>query len=337
MKVVKILLLILLALVILAGTFAGGAAYATYYIINPMGGDEPVRVDIPPGAYASDVGELLVRSRLVRDARLFRLTLRLTKSEKDLKPGTYFIDPNQNMMEIINQLKTGHGKIHLVTIPEGLVLDQIARLLEKEGIITSQDFHEALRDNTYRINGEEMESLEGYLLPDTYDFPRHFEADDVISTMVDDFNRRVVPIYNEKKKNMPRELTLHQVITLASMVEREAQVASERPKIAQVYFNRMDRNMRLECDATVQFALGKQKEVLTYRDLEVDSPYNTYLHPGLPPGPIASPGLDSVNAVLDPEPNPYLFYVRNDVKNDGSHVFGRNYSEHQENIRNYQR
>ena len=337
MKIVKTILLIILALVILAGTFAAGAGYATYYVIKPMGGSKPVRVDIPKGAYASDVARILAKSHLVRDARLFKLAVRFTGAEKELKPGTYYISPNLNMMEILNHLKTGKGKIHLVTIPEGLVLKQIGALLEKKSVVKSADFLRTASDNSYKVNGEPLKSLEGYLLPDTYDFPQRFDSNDVITTMVDAFNKRVVPLYNDKKQNLPKKLTLHQVVTLASMVEREAQVPAERPKIAQVYFNRLARGMHLECDATVQFALGKQKQYLKYSDLEIKSPYNTYLHPGLPPGPIANPGVDSINAVLDPEPNPYLYYVRNDVKNDGSHAFARSYAEHKANIRKYQK
>jgi UPF0755 protein len=159
----------------------------------------------------------------------------------------------------------------------------------------------------------------------------------VIRVLVRAFNEIALKMYEEKKHELPVELTLHEVITLASMVEREAQVPEERPTIAMVYYNRLKKNMLLQCDATVQFALGKQKEILTYADLKIDSPYNTYLYKGLPPGPIANPGIKSIKAVLAPENNDYLFYVRNDVKNDGSHVFTRTYQEHQDAIRQYQR
>ena len=152
--------------------------------------------------------------------------------------------------------------------------------------------------------------------------------------MTDQFRSVVEPMI-EKYPNKP--LSLKETVILASLVEREAQVASERPLIAGVYINRINKGMKLECDATVQFALGKQKAVLLYSDLEIASPYNTYRYPGLPPGPICSPGAASLEAAFNPKKSDYLFYVRNDVKNDGSHVFGRDFGEHQANIQKYQR
>jgi len=155
--------------------------------------------------------------------------------------------------------------------------------------------------------------------------------------MIGAFNDKVVPMYEKKKKNLPYPLSLAQVVTLASLVEREAQLANERPIIATVYYNRLKKGMKLECDATIQYALGKPRHVLKYSDLRIKSPYNTYLHGGLPPGPIANPGLDSIKAVLEPERNDYLYYVRNDVKNDGSHVFSKTFNEHQAAIDKHQK
>lgn len=337
MKVLKVVLIILLAVVLLAAAFAAGAVAAGFYIIKPMGGAKPVRITVPKGAGAGQVAEKLEKKGLVRHAILFRLAVRVTDSGRDIKPGKYLVDPNKNIMEILSQIKKGEGKLRLITVPEGLTMKQIAKLMEKENAAKAQEFIKSARDDTYKVDGKILKKVEGYLLPDTYDFPARYKAPDIIGKMVDAFNKNAVPLYKKKKDDLPKKLTLHQVVTLASMVEREAQVPSERPVIAAVYYNRMKRGMRLECDATVQYALGKTKQYLKYSDLKVKSPYNTYLHEGLPPGPIANPGIKSIKAVLNPEKHDYLYYVRNDVKNDGSHVFSKTYQQHRAAIQKYQK
>jgi len=167
------------------------------------------------------------------------------------------------------------------------------------------------------------ESLEGYLLPETYEFAYGTAAEDLVRRMVEELDRQFV------KPNADAiaasKLSLHEIVTLASLVEREAKVAADRAKIAGVLTNRLSRGMKLQCDATVQYALGEHKPRLTFADLKVDSPYNTYLHAGLPPGPIACPGIASLRAALQPERTDALFYV---ARPDGSHVFTRTYEEH---------
>lgn len=337
MKKIKSCLVVIVIILAILGAFAGGGAFCIYHVFKPMGGGNPVRMDIPKGATAALVGEKLEQAGAIRSALLFRIAARLTGSGQDIKPGEYMIDPNSNVMQIMDQLKTGKGKLRLVTIPEGLTITQMAKLLEKDGVTAAQDFISAARDKSYEIDSRNKTNLEGYLLPDTYDIPASYDAKDIVKTMVTAFNDNVVPLYHKKKDALPVELSLNQAITLASLVEREAQVPGERPLIASVYYNRLKRGMFLECDATVQYALGTNKPVLKYSDLRVDSPYNTYLHKGLPPGPIANPGIESIKAVLDPVPSDVLYYVRNDVKNDGSHVFSRTFREHQAAIRKYQK
>ncbi|MCD4785136.1 MAG: endolytic transglycosylase MltG [Candidatus Eremiobacteraeota bacterium] len=336
-KLLKFIFFLFLIAVLLVVAFGAGASYSAYYILTPMGGKGPVRVDVPKGASGGLVANNLENAGLIRNGILFRIVLRTTNSEKKIKPGNYLVDPNKNMMEILHQLTKGHGKLRLVTIPEGLTINQIADLLDKKGILNRKDFVSATKSKEYQVNGKDANNLEGYLLPETYDIPKRFNADDVVERMIGEFNGLVVPEYKKRKGSLPVKLSLSKVVILASLVEREAQVPSERPVIASVYYNRLNKGMLLQCDATVQYALGKTKPVLKYSDLEIDSPYNTYKYRGLPPGPIANPGFDSIKAVLNSQKTDYLYYVRNDKKNDGSHIFTKSLAEHNRAIKKYQK
>jgi UPF0755 protein len=299
MKTVRIFLLIITGLILLIATFTGGVGYGIYYAIAPMGGTKAVQIEIPEGATASEIGRKLEVNGLIRNLMVFRAAVSATGSGGDFKPGRYVIDPNSNIMQIIEQLKRGEGTLRLVTIPEGLTLRQIGVVLEQHKVMSTSDFMQTLQSYEYRIDGRTMKNLEGYLLPDTYDIPESYTKDQVVRLFTRAFNENTLRLYEQKKADLPVKLTLHEVVTLASMVEREAQVPEERPKIAMVYYNRLKKDMLLQCDATIQYALGKQKEYLTYADLKIDSPYNTYLYKGLPPGPIANPGIQSIKAVLE--------------------------------------
>lgn len=337
MKIIKSLLFILLVMFVLLGIFVAGIAAGTYYILSPAGGDKPVRVKVSQGDSAAVVGRNLQNVGAIRSALAFRAAAKFTGAGADLKPGEYLVDPNQNVSQILEQLKKGYNTLRMVTIPEGLTVKQIGEVLEKNGVVSGEEFMRTAREKTFMLGGKSLKSLEGYLLPETYDLPESYKADEVIQCFLDAFERRVVPAYERKKESLPYPLSLHQVVILASMVEREAQIPEERPVIARVYYNRLKRGMNMECDATIQYALGKQKEVLKYSDLQIDSPYNTYKYAGLPPGPIANPGIDSILAVLEPANADYIFYVRNDVKNDGSHIFSKTFQEHNAAIRKYQK
>lgn len=333
----KVLGILLLLAVLMAGAFAGGIGTGIYYTLTPAGTFKPVRIDVAEGEPAAVVADELEKQGVIHSALLFRAALKFSGAETSIKPGSYLVDPQNNMMEILNQLEKGNFKLRLITIPEGLTVKEVARTLEKNGVAKAKDVMRASEEKVYKVNNKKLDSLEGYLLPETYDFPEEYCPGDMLEAMIKSFNKNVLPIYERRKDKLPHKLSLHQVVTLASMVEREAQVPSERPKIARVYYNRLNRGMKMECDATIQYALGKPKEILKYSDLKIKSPYNTYMYKGLPPGPIASPGIDCIRAVLNPEKHEYFFYVRNDVKDDGSHVFSRTFSEHNAAIRNYQR
>lgn len=252
-----------------------------------------------------------------------------------LRHGEYALSPAQGALEIVRIIARGESIQHRVTIPEGYTVLQIAQALGDAGLVDRERFvalalrggksisHPALRDLP-------SESLEGYLFPDTYQFTRGWGEEVVLGQFLDRFEERVGP--DLRAAASARGLSLHQLLTVASMIEREARLPDERRVISGVIHNRLRLGMRLEIDATVLYALGEHKPVVTARDLEVDSPYNTYRHQGLPPGPIANPGLASIAAAANPADVPYLYYV---LKPDGSHHFSRTLPEHLQAVRRY--
>ncbi len=302
----------------------------------------PVIFTVQPGETAATIATRLERQGLIRDAELFRLLLRYYGVDEELEAGEYQLRPNMTMDEIIARLQHGRFKAALVVIPEGWRAEEIAWLLEEKGIVDSDEFMRLVREGAYdyeflrdRPYGS---SLEGYLFPDTYRVPPRFNAADFIDLMLKTFDARFTP--QMRQAAAAKGWTIHEVVTLASIVEREAVVASERPIIAGVFINRLEAGMKLDADPTVQYALGYQGEGMWWKtpllleDLEIDSPYNTYLNAGLPPGPICNPGLASIQAVLEPAETDYLYFV---AVGDGSHVFARTLEEHNRNRAKYQK
>lgn len=296
---------------------------------------EAVAYEIKPGTTGRMVADQLEDKELIVNALAFRLLLSYyeKKDGASLRAGHFMVDPKKDIKGVLGDLLHGEALTRKATIPEGYVKRQVADALEKQGIVPVRDFGVALAEAD--LGWKFPKDLEGYLFPSTYEFPYDCTGPMAVKQMTDQFRAVAEPMMEKYKGKAP--LDLRQTVILASLVEREAQVASERPLIAGVYINRIRKGMKLECDATVQFALGKQKAVLLYRDLEIDSLYNTYRYKGLPPGPICSPGAASLEAAFNPKKSDYLFYVRDDIKNDGSHRFGRNFREHEANIRKYQR
>lgn len=314
---------------------AGAAIYLLKQSLTPAApGGEPQVFEVKPGATGAAIAAELEERGLISSGLAFRLMMRY-RENAPLRTGHYRIDPGQAPLKILEQLVKGDTLTRKATIPEGLTVEQTAAVLEKQEICAGEEVVALARGQGKTFGDVFPEDLEGYLLPGTYEFPWECDGEAAVTVLTDHFKTLILPLWEQNQNNT--HLNLHETVILASLVEREAQVPAERPTIAGVYVNRLQKDMLLQCDATVQYALGKQREVLTYQDLEVRSPYNTYLFPGLPPGPIASPGQASLEAAMSPTPSEYLFYVRNDVKGDGSHVFTRNYSEHQRAIEKYQR
>lgn len=301
---------------------------------------------VEPGETAADIAQKLQQAGLITDADLFRMLVRYYDLANRLEAGEYELSPAMTMIEIAETLRHGRLREMTITIPEGWRLEQIAEYLEERGIASKAEFLDlASRDwpeFTFLQGRPAGASLEGYLFPDTYRIGPSYGAREIISLMLSNFDRRVTP--ELRAQAQAKGMSLHEVVTLAAIVEREAVIPDERPIIAAVYLNRLVAGMYLGADPTVQYAKGFDQKTgrwwgpLVVEDYQsVDSPYNTYTHLGLPPGPICNPGLDAIRAVLYPASVDYFYFVRNDVKGDGSHVFSRTFEEHLENQAKYRR
>lgn len=284
-----------------------------------------VTVQIRPGQTGGEVARLLKAKGIIRSEALFKILLRVMSSAKDLKAGRFDLRKNTSDFEVINCIKTGKcTHYEKLTVLEGWRSEEIASQLGAQGITDPQTFLNIVREK----------NLEGYLFPSTYLFADNTPAQKVVDEMLSQYKKQVAPLFKKYKT----DLTERQVLTLASIVEREAVMHDERPKIAAVYLNRFRMGKRLEADPTVQYALGFYlrenrfwKKGLTYKDLRFDSPYNTYRYGGLPPGPICNPGAKSVEAVLNPQPDFEALYFVAD--NTGRHVFSRTFHEHKNHIK----
>jgi UPF0755 protein len=320
----------------------GVVAFGYHYVQSLLLPAEPgstkvVRFEIKPGMLGNEVAAALADQHLIKDEFAFRMLLRFHPQGKDIRVGFFELSPGESAYETFEKLQHARDLTRYGTFPEGLVIPQVAEIAKRSELISDEaKFREMASHDGKKFGDLFPANLEGYLLPDTYEFPYKCDEQVVLKRFTDEFRNRVLPIWEKRKARCPLK-SLKEVVILASLVEREAQVPRERPLIAGVYVNRLRIGMMLQCDATIQYALGKQKSVLLYSDLELDSPYNSYKHYGLPPGPIASPGMSALEAAMAPTPSKYLYYVRDDVKNDGSHRFGRNEAEHNANIARYQR
>lgn len=282
------------------------------------------RVVIPPGSSFRVAADSLERTGVIRSARLFRIYASLRGHDRRIRAGTYLMTRGMSWGEIVSALTRGTGLIRTVTVPEGYALSEIARLLERTLGVPAESVLVAARDSVLRQRLDvPTPTLEGYLFPDTYSFADGTTARAAVQTMVRRFEQVWEPAWNERLETMA--MSRHDLLTLASIVEKEARLAQERPVIAAVYLNRLRTGMRLQADPTVQYARGQHAARLFYKDLLVDSPYNTYRNAGLPPGPIASPGRASIVASLHPAAVPYKFFVAHP---DGHHEFHVDYRSH---------
>ncbi|NLM96546.1 MAG: endolytic transglycosylase MltG [Halanaerobiaceae bacterium] len=314
-----ILSFILLSVIITGSVF--------FYLIQPVNKEleTGIRVNIKSGTSVAGIAETLYNHRLIRSRTLFRLLVRFQGMENSLKAGVYNINPGDNLFEIIDQLVKGRVATYRVTIPEGYTVEEIAERLSALTEHSKEDFLRTARSSLGKdYLGNENKTrypLEGFLYPDTYIIPEGYQVEEIYELMLSVFEER----WLEELENNDLGYSPYEIMTIASLVEKEARLDKEKPIIAAVMYNRLKQDMFLQIDATVQYVLKERKERILYSDLKVDSPYNTYLYPGLPPGPIASPGAVSIEAALNPAEVDYLFYFARD---DGSHVFSRSYREH---------
>ena len=288
-----------------------------------------IKVVIPEQSTAAQIGKLLKKEQLIRSEFVYNYYLRNNELATKLKPGQYSFNRSQSMQEIIKMIAEGKTDQSIFTIPEGYTVEKIGKLLVSKEIIADyqlweQGLHQSYDDDFLpRLNPRQKLPLEGYLFPDTYMVSGSTSPEDIINMMLKNFEQKWQNQFAAMAQQ--QNMSMEKAIIIASMVEREAQKADERRTISGVIKNRLERGMLLQIDATVMYGLNEEKKALLYSDLEIESPYNTYKYPGLPPGPIACPGSDSIQAALNPEAHDYLYYV---AKGDGSHHFSRTYQEH---------
>lgn len=320
------ILVAFLRVVLLA--LGGTAGYGMWAIGGKKSG-EKIRVVIPKGSNASEITKILGDTGIIRAPWLFRVYLRWRGGATELRPGEYVLSEDLGYASVVGVLRKGPPlQVIRVTVPEGKTLKETARIFEDRARIPAADFLKAAASRKPPVKASPGTSLEGFLFPKTYDLTPTMKAPEVVDRLLGQFRAETRRLSFSRA---PLRLSPFQVVTVASLIEREAKVAKDRPLIAAVIYNRLKRHMRLEIDATVQYVLlqrtGRYKNPLTFEDLRISSPYNTYLIDALPPGPIASPGAESIQAALHPADVPYLFYV---VKNSrGEHAFASTFSEFQ--------
>lgn len=330
---------ILFTFLLIGGWLGLGYLFVTFYLESPKR-SEVTELVIPPNSTLSEIGVQLKKENLIRDNWPFRYYA-WYKNMTNLKPGFYEIPPNENLDKIMERLQGGKQDTVKVTIPEGKTVIEIADIIEKAGF-DKQAFLKEVNERTpsyefekeIPVNSARKYRLEGYLFPNTYEFKKGETADKIVKAMLDQFANRMDEM-KVRDKLKQRDMTVDEWVTFASVIEREGQVRSELPQIAGVIYNRLQKDMRLEVDATVVYAYllkGEKKTRLYFKDLEIDSPYNTYKVKGLPPAPISCPGEASLQAVVNPNQHDFIYYV---TKKDGTgeHYFGKTMQEHQQNIK----
>jgi UPF0755 protein len=345
LKIFKVIVIIIALLLVL---LAGLAFFAWQYVqqeLKPVyATDQVVRFTIPAGSNSTEITHILQKNGMIRNSTLFWYYLKYIKEGSEFKAGTYDMKPGLSNIEIIDRLNKGDiVKVEMLrfTIPEGYNLQQIAEKLSSQSIVEKAAFLAlADADHTYNCGWTAnipsdkaiKHRLEGYLYPDTYEMKKSSTTADVIERMLCEWDKKLEQLPADWQTQLEKKaLTFHEMLTLASLVEREVVVEEERPIVAGVIYNRLKQKMPLQIDATVQYLFDQSKGRLYEKDLKIESPYNTYLHTGLPPGPIASPSLASIKAVLYPKETKYLYYV---TKKDGSsaHLFAETFEQHKRNI-----
>ncbi len=334
------------------------ATLAFRFLYTPAGAGADRLVLIPQGSGTPRIAQILADEHLIRSAFGFRLLARLDKADAMLRAGEYNLSPAMRPLAILRKLVKGEVVTYPVTIPEGFTVARIGMLLEEKGYFTRQAFDEAVRrayddaSSTTAGGGAGTAStagstaaygfpmppknpaykspLEGYLFPETYLYYKGMKPDEMVKAMLTNLDHALDA--KDKERAAQQKMSIHDLLTLASIVEKEAQVPSERPIIAAVYLNRLRIGMALDADPTIKYALDEPGKIVTLQDLEVVSPYNTYKNAGLPPGPIGNPGKPSIEAVLWPANVNYLYFV---AKGDGTHAFASTLDEHNRNVARY--
>ena len=288
----------------------------------------PTRIVIERGATFTDISRQLSENGVINNALVFRTLARLRHDDTDVHAGAYLFPPHRSAGEVLHALLSGGAQVATwVSIPEGFTAEQIAQRLAQAGLGNVRDLDRAFSSNSLVVDGARTRSLEGFLFPSTYLVPLDASAQQIQKQMTDEFFKELPPDANARARALG--VTVPQAVTVASLVEREAKADEDRGMIAGVIYNRLRVRMPLQVDATIEYALPSHKAELSFADLKIDSPYNTYVHEGLPPTPIANPGRPSLQAALRPTKTDMLYYV---YCGNGHHVFAKTLSEHQANV-----
>jgi peptidoglycan lytic transglycosylase G len=322
------------ALAVIAFIVLGAAAgLLAWRILTPTDAlrTGPLVVEIVPHEGVMGIAERLRVANVIPDRWSFVLLTLARGSVRRLKAGEYEVAQGARPWDVLRQLESGRVRQHTILQAEGATVLELAKALENERLATAEDVSRAAADPALvKSLGLDSPSLEGYLFPDTYQFVRGMTSAEMLTRMVQRMKAKLTPEIRERA--LRRNLSLHALLTLASIVEREAVAADEQRLIAAVFWNRLKLDMPLQADPTVQYAVRKERGTLTRADLQFDSPYNTYRYAGLPPGPIGSPGLGAIEAVLDPAPVNYLYFV---AESESRHHFSTTMAEHNTAVARY--
>jgi UPF0755 protein len=326
----KSFLITLCLIIVSAVLFAGFVFSYMFFSVSPKSGIVEIRVE--QGEPFSTVVRKLRDQKVVSNERLFLLWARYSGLEKKIHWGLYRFELPLSPSEVLNRMVLGKGIFYRVTIPEGLTVKEIADLLGKMGIVREEQFLTAAHDpELLSFLGLQDKGIEGYLFPNTYSFIPETPPREIILKMTEQFRKSVEPLAGDRKAD--NGLTPHEIVILASIIEKETGVEAERPLVSAVFHNRLKLKMPLQSDPTVIYGIKDFNGNLTRKDLYASSPYNTYRIPALPPGPICNPGLSSLRAALHPASVPYLYFVS---KNDGTHHFSDNLEAHSQAVKAYQ-
>jgi UPF0755 protein len=303
------------------------------YAAQPSGNDISEKViTVLPGQNFKMIASQLVGAGIIRESLRFKVFARFKGYDKRIKAGEYKLSAALSPKQVLEIMVSGKVALYKITIPEGYSLVQIAGIFSKMGLAEAPVFIKSATDPAIvSALGVDADSLEGYLFPDTYLFPKGLPLDEILGTMVNRFLEIFSADWQERARQM--DMSVHQVVTLASIIEKETGAAFERPLISSVFHNRLAKNMRLSSDPTVIYGIKNFDGNLTRKHLTTATPYNTYLNKGLPPGPIANPGLASLEAALYPAETDYLYFVS---KKDSTHQFSTTFKEHNRAVRKYQ-
>lgn len=310
-----------------------GLAIEAWRLLTPTAPlrQAPQIVDVPAQESLLGIAGRLAGAGAIRSPEGFVALSLLRGSSRSLRAGEYEVPRDATTLDVLLLLESGEVRQHAFLHPEGATVNELARALEQAGLARAGDVLRVAGDPDFlRAHGIEAESVEGYLFPDTYHLVRGLPAEQILARMVQRLWTKLTPELRARAR--ARDLTVHELLTLASIIEREAVVAEERRLISAVFWNRLRRGMPLQADPTVQYAVGKGRQRLTRADLQAEHPYNTYQRAGLPPGPIASAGLDAIAAALDPAPVKYLYFV---AKDDQRHHFSTTIEEHLRAVARY--